>query len=968
MKSHLSLPVVFVFFAAIASVFADNRPFIIASGERVCSIYVDPNAAEVCRIAAADLAEDIERIGGRKPRLVSGSERPSGPCILIGTFNTGGLIDRLADAGLIDAFDVRGKWETFAVQVVNHPLPEVERALVIAGSDRRGTAFGVYDLSQRLGVSPWTWWADVPVVARDLVTVDGGRRREGPPSIKYRGIFLNDEDWGLHPWAKETFAPEDGYIGPKTYERVFELLLRLKANLLWPAMHECTKAFFEFEGNRRLAADYAIMIGSSHCEPMLRNNVWEWERWSPPDGRRGEWDWCTNSDQVVEYWRQRVEECAGVDCIYTIGMRGVHDGRMPCRGASSRQKTEKMQTEVFPAQRHLIAELIHPDPAQVPQIFCPYKEVLDMYNMGLEAPADVTLVWPDDNHGYIRRLSTPAEQARAGSAGVYYHISYYGTPHDYLWLCSTPPGLIWEEMRKAYDYGADRLWVLNVGDLKPAEMDTEFFLQMGWNIERWDASNLDAFMEAWAGRQFPKRFAPEIADILTEYYRLGFARKPEHMGFNTVMPYTDVQEPLFSPVYGGDETQRRIDAYRGIAERAERIYGQLEDAWKDAFFELVLYPVCGAARMNEKYLYAQKSRFYASQGRTVANFLARRAREAHDEILRLTERYNTEIAGGKWKGMMSHNPRRLKVFDPPVVAETKPAATAEMGVCAEGQTADAPTQSLPVFDVYTQREHFIDLFNKGAEPFDWTAEISEPWVELSQTAGSVLDQERLRVGLDWRRAPLGEHRASIRFRGTGRTVIVALKAVNPAEPRPEAMEGFVQSNGVISIEAEHYTRKTDGRDAAWAALPALGRTGGSMMIWPNTAPSRHEPQDVLRNSPCLEYACWFWEAGTYRVRLIFIPTHSIHPQRGLRCGVSFDAQLPLAVEYDTAEWSDPWKVNVLRGAAVAEAELALADAGPHTLKLRMMDPGVVIDKIVIYKDSLPPSYLGPPETAVKKPL
>ena len=307
--------------------------------------------------------------------------------------------------------------------------------------------------------------------------VAAGTRRYGPPSVKYRGIFLNDEDWGLQPWAAKTFAPEEGGIGPKVYAKVFELLLRLKANTLWPAMHACTRPFNSFPEDARLADDYGIVMGSSHAEPMLRDNVGEWT--APP----GDYNYVTNRAGVLRYWEERVAANGRCENIYTLGMRGIHDS--PMVGPDTDAARIRTLEQIFADQRALLAKYVNPDVTQVPQAFTPYKEVLPLYREGLQVPDDVTIVWPDDNFGYIRQFPTPAEQKRAGGFGVYYHISYLGSPLAYLWLCTTPPALIWEEMSKAYDHGADRIWIVNVGDLKPGEIDTEFFLQMAWDIHRW---------------------------------------------------------------------------------------------------------------------------------------------------------------------------------------------------------------------------------------------------------------------------------------------------------------------------------------------------------------------------------------------------------------------------------------------------------------------------------------------------
>jgi hypothetical protein len=411
---------------------------VLADASGAAPIVIADGDAKVVGIAARDLAADIEAVTGRKPRVGSATARTA---VIVGTLGRSALIDRLTASGKLAAGQLAGAWESFVIATVEQPLPGVERALVIAGSDPRGTAFGVYELSQAVGVSPWHWWADVAPAHKAGLYVTAGLRRFGPPSVKYRGIFINDEDWGLQRWAATTFEPEYGSLGPRTYAKVFELLLRLKANTLWPAMHPTTKAFNADPRNAALADDYAIVMGSSHAEPMLRNNVSEWHE--PAE----HFNYATHASTVLDYWRERIEANKRYENMYTIGMRGIHDGRM--QGPKDEAARIALLEKIFADQRALL-------PPGSLQVFTPYKEVLPLYEGGLRVPDDVTLIWPDDNFGYVRRYANAAEQRRAGGTGVYYHLSYLGAPLSYIWLYTTPPALVWEEMAKAWEHGARR--------------------------------------------------------------------------------------------------------------------------------------------------------------------------------------------------------------------------------------------------------------------------------------------------------------------------------------------------------------------------------------------------------------------------------------------------------------------------------------------------------------------------------
>lgn len=615
--------------------------FPLSTEKGTATILVEPAADPAVVRAAGDLASDIERVTGRKPSLVREAVPLSGDAVFVGVLGESPLLDGLVARGKLDADGLKGSWESYVVQVVDAPLPNVRRALVIAGSDRRGAIYGLYEVSETIGVSPWHWWADVTPDRRDALYLEAGARRFGPPSVKYRGIFINDEDWGLQPWAARTHEPENGDLGPKTYARLFELLLRLKANLVWPAMHPSTKPFNDFAENKVLADRYGIVMGSSHAEPMLRNNVGEWK------APAAAYNYLTNRAGVLDYWEKRLQENGRYENIYTLGMRGIHDSNMigPRTDAERIAALEK----IFADQRTLLQKYAR-KPDAAPQMFCVYKEVLDLYRQGLKVPDDVTIVWPDDNFGFIRTFATAGERQRRGGFGIYYHLSYLGAPLAYLWLNTTPPGLIWEEMHKAYEHGADRIWIANVGDLKPAEIATEFFLEMAWDIRRWNAGNLDQYLVAWATREFGAGRAVEIAAVMAEYYRLNFVRKPEHLQW--WLPGQRFQESPFSPVAAA----ARLADFRRIAGQTQEIESALPAAKRDAFFELVKYPVLGATAANERYFHSEAYARLFNYDLGAARQHATLARAADDRLTRLTQEFNETIAGGKWRHLMSLEP------------------------------------------------------------------------------------------------------------------------------------------------------------------------------------------------------------------------------------------------------------------------------------------------------------------------
>jgi len=641
-----------------------DRDFLLAGSGAAAAIYVAPGNPEAVKVAARCFSEDVERVTGVRPQVLETLEGMKARTVVIGgVLGSSPEIDALVARGQIDVSAVAGKWESAVTVVVDRPVPGVDRALVIAGSDRRGVAFALFTLSRAMGVSPWNWWADVPVAHHDAVYVRAGAEVQGEPSVQYRGIFLNDEDFGLRPWASVKMDPEVGNVGPHMYERVFELLLRLHANTLWPAMHGGAVAFNQIAENAVLADTWGIVMGSSHSEALLRNNVKEWD-----EKRDGPWNYQLNKEAIEAYWEKRLVENGKYENFYTVGMRGVHDTGLEATGTV--EVKARLVEQVMQKQRELLAKHVNADVTKVPQIIQLYKESLELYRAGMVVPDDVTLGWTDDNYGYIRQLPTVAEQKRSGGSGVYYHVSYWGFPYDDLWLCTTPPALIREEMTKAYDHGARRYWVLNVGDLKPSEVDIDYLLQLAWDEPGMAKVDQGMFLKRWSAEQFPAAAAGPIADALGKYYALTFVRKPEFMGFN------GYDEPIhrtsFNPMAWGDQNRTRERAWQKLSADVEGIGKTLPSAYGDAFFELVGYPVEAAAAQNVKFLEADRSFLDEARRKGSVEADAAAAQAAYDRIKSLTATYNS-LDGGKWQGMMSDHPHDRTVYMMPATATAEDA-------------------------------------------------------------------------------------------------------------------------------------------------------------------------------------------------------------------------------------------------------------------------------------------------------
>ena len=558
--------------------------------------------------------------------------------IIVGTVGKSPLLKAVS----ADVSALAGKKQAFLLQV----LPDGK--LLVAGSDSHGTAYGIMELSRLIGVSPWEWWADVTPEKKISFVLPVEYQTLQSPSVEYRGIFINDEDWGLMPWSSQTYEPSDikGHIGPKTNARIFELLLRLRANTYWPAMHECTLPFFLTEGNRKVAEEYGLFIGSSHCEPMVCSAAGEWRRRG-----QGDYDYVNNSASVYKFWEDRVKEVAQQGNIYTLGMRGVHDGQM--QGAKTVAEQKAVLERVLKDQRGLLQKYGNKDVTAIPQAFIPYKEVLDIYNAGLQVPDDVTLIWCDDNYGYIRHFPTAEERARKGGNGIYYHVSYWGRPHDYLWLGTFSPYLLHQQMKLAYDRGIQKMWVLNVGDIKPAEYQIELFLDMAWNIDEVNEIGVTAHLKSWLGREFGSNCAEELLPAMEAHYQLSYIRKPEFMG-NTREEERDPKYKVIKDLPWSEQTiSERLRSYTALSDVVERMESNIPADRQDAYFQLVKYPVQAAAQMNRKILTAQLARHSKVDWK--------QSDAAFDSIASLTQQYNS-LQNGKWNRMMDFQPRKLPVF------------------------------------------------------------------------------------------------------------------------------------------------------------------------------------------------------------------------------------------------------------------------------------------------------------------
>ncbi|MDX9728675.1 MAG: glycosyl hydrolase 115 family protein [Bacteroidales bacterium] len=955
--------------SVIISTEKSDRSLVLASGGRCASLCVSPEEWPGVKRALADLQNDLGRVTGTMPGLITATKAPRSEFIIIaGTIGRSAMIDHLVKKNKIDAGAIYGKWESFVIQTVEKPFPGVKSALVIAGSDKRGTIYGIYEISRQAGVSPWHWWADVPVRKSSELFVIPGRYAEEEPSVKYRGIFLNDEYPALTRWVSYKYGdvppsvtppvpPGVANYGSEFYSRIFELLLRLKANYLWPAMWN--NAFNEDDlRNASLADEYGIVMGTSHQEPMIRAQK-EWDR--RYQKTLGSWSWTHHSDTLVKFWRDGIRRNRDYESIVTIGLRGADDTEMgPGGPAANIARLE----EIVRVQREMISEEINPDATKVPQMWCLYKEVQDYYHEGMRVPDDVTLLWAEDNWGNVRRLPTADERKRSGGAGIYYHFDYHGGPRSYQWINTSPIPKIWDQMSLAKQYGADRIWIVNVGHFRGYEVPIEYFLSLAWNTGAFAGTDMSGWTSRWAESVFGPDYAEEIGSIITDYTRYNGRRKPELLS------------PFTYSLLNYNEAERIVEDYNRLAAKAEQIGQQLPAEMKDAYFHLVLFPVKACALVNELYVTAGKNAMYTAQGRAGAAEMADRTEQLFAADTALMGYYNRVYADGRWKHFMDqahlgyiawndppeNSLRHIKLERPATVPGALPAVAVEGSAEAWPGSEAAPL--LPPFDVFNKQTRYFEIFNRGSDPFEYSATADNAWIILSNSRGTVRDQERVNVTIDWSALPHGMHRGFVIINADGRETKIGLTAFRPAAPDPATVGGFVEADGYVSMEAASHTGRHDSSERRWDWIENYGRTHSGMRA---VAAADAPPATPGKDSPVLEFRMFLFSTGEFETALHMSPSLNFLPDRDFKIGLSVDNGEPQLITvvragFNAENFNREWEETVRNSTRYVKGKIKVAEPGYHTLKVWMIDPGMVLEKIVVNTGGQRPSYLGPPES------
>ncbi len=815
------------------------------------SLYIDDNDDWLVQKSATLLQGDIEKVTGKKSGVISELSPIVKNIVIIGTVDKSSIIKKLVAENKLIVSDIQNKWDAFKIQVVPNPFPGVSNALVIAGSNKRGAAYGVFELSRQMGVSPWYWWADVPVKKKTELYIKAGVSLLDSPKVKYRGIFINDEAPAFSGWTKEKF----GGVNHLVYEKIFELILRLKGNYLWPAMWG--NAFNDDDTlNPVLADKYGIVMGTSHHEPMLRAQQ-EWKRYG-----RGQWDYDSNQAVLKNFWRKGIQNMDSHESIVTIGMRG--DGDKPMTEGTAISLLERIVKD----QRSIIEEVTGKTASSIPQDWALYKEVQDYYDKGMRVPDDVTLLLCDDNWGNIRRLPKLTDKPRSGGYGIYYHFDYVGDPRNYKWLNTNQIERTWEQMHLAYEYGVNRIWIVNVGDIKPMEFPISFFLDYAWNPGKWNEDNLSTYYTAWAEEQFGKEHAKQIGEIIQKYTQYNARRKPELLS------------PETYSLINYKEAETVAKDYNALLVKAEKINNELPAEYKDAFFELVLHPVKACANLNELYVTVAWNRFFAPIREAGTNMYADSSKQLFVNDSLISIEYNKGTANGKWNHMMDQTHIGYTYWQQP------------------------PFNKMPEVDYVSE------------EPVHLLPNVSLRSIKDSK----YLIQKTAKGNL------------------------------------------FYEKDGVVSIEAQHFTKAINNNNITWKVIPGLGKTGSAITTFPVTA-ARQTPGPL---SPCLQYKIYVYDSGSFNINAYFSPTLNFHNDEGLQYGIAVDDEAPQIISIDKEDTNKRvWEGWVADNIIIKTTKHTILKPGRHILKYYMVSPAVILQKIAIDFGGIKPSYLGPPETIMK---
>ncbi|BEJ01309.1 hypothetical protein CcaverHIS631_0511660 [Cutaneotrichosporon cavernicola] len=972
----------------------------LASASGALPILYDSGDPEAVHIAVATFAEDVLRVVGVKPELNAGVLPPgTTAAIIVGTVGSTLLKCVRDHAG--DSFEIPHEqlplaapglstddWEAFDARVISRPIDGIDEALVITGSDRRGTIYALYTLSEHMGVSPWYWWADVPPTQHETVAF----RRDavhahGPPTVKYRGYFLNDEQPVLWNWAREHF-----HMGQKPpfqvemYARMFELLLRLKGNYMWPAMWESMFAVDGLDGlpnppkpgpNQELAERYGVVMGTSHHEPMSRNQK-EFTTFGS-----GEWNFTTNVDFLRGFWRYGAERARECETVYTVGMRG--DGDLPLDGA------DVHLLENITAEQQAILRKVHgEDISGIPQMWAMYKEVMGYFANGLEVPDEVTPLLSDDNWGNLMAVLPEDKEYKSGG-GIYYHADYVGDPRDYKWINtvplakSKPPGdvadAVWEQLNVALAFKTDEIWILNVGDLKMLEVPLEYFLDMAYDAGRWPRISLEEYLSLRAERDFGAgKLAGEIADIMARYSVYASRRKAELVDSET-----------FS-LLNYDEGETVLGQWRDLEAHAKAIYDTLPGPYRIPFYELVYVQLQLQANLCRLYISAAKSNLYATQGRSAANYFAHDALLAFERDHQLTAEWD-RLLGGKWKHMLSQPHIGYQYWQMPVRNSLPPLSIVSQSEhswdhgraihtrftvenspgawpgdnkynCPLGYACPDPTL-LPM-DRFG-RPRWVDVGSGGPQNVNFTA-TSAAWIKLSTEGGQIKGDGsadvRVWISVDWSAAPQVDN-ITVEFSSSDAIMVVTVP-LKHVKPPPDGWHGAVEGDGYVAIEAGSPSYLFAQGEFSWADIPYYGRTVSGLAVFPV---SSREFEPGL--GPRARYDFWATSSGEVEIILYLGPALNFILGRRLALAIQVDdgeiRTIYPVPEAEAGSLPHDWEGVVADEVRKVSIRAQVGKPGAHSVTVYGVTAGIVLERLIIDFGGVKArgySYLGPPASTI----
>ena len=957
-----------MFLGSIYVAAVDDVPLV--QGGVAAAIYVDPNGSDYdgLSLVAQSFASDVNLVTGITPSIITNKNLLSGTVLIAGSIGNNDLIDSLIAAGRLDVSAVTGKWETYKIQVVDNPVTGVTKGIVVAGSDKRGAIYGVYHISELIGVSPWVYWGDVvPAHQTDLVFSSSQLNfTSNEPSIKYRGVFLNDEAPSLTSWCANKF----GGLNENFYDKLFVVILRLKGNYLWPAMWSnvfSTDGQSEPLANAEHADAYGIVMGTSHHEPMCRAGA-EWQRVYSQYGTSNAWDWTTNKTAITAFWDDGIKRNGAFENVITVGMRGENDTPLIPNG-TMQQNVDTLK-EVITVQKQILSDN---GLGNVPKVLVIYKEVLDYWYgngtvTGLKdwsGLSDVTVMLAEDNNGNVRTLPEQAERNRAAGWGMYYHFDYHGGPKSYEWVSTVPIEKTWEQMSMAYDYGCRNLWIVNVGDFKPMELGISYFMDLAYDFNTYGTNGINKTVEYtrnWVTRQFGSFASSDtingIADVLSGYLRLNQANKPEGTSAST-----------FS-IANYNEALRELAKANNLIAKAQMYDALMPASYKDAYYQLVYYPAVASANVRKMWLYkALNQKYYGfSQKSVLANYYATLTQQAIQADIDMQSYYNNTMAGGKWRGMMSSPHVGYPSWDStgwayPTVSNMTPISGSRMIVNVEGGTSGytSGTATLPSFTNVGNESYGITISNGGNTSFTYTVAANVAWIKLDNTQGTVQTGRTIGVSVDWSKVSATSS-GVITVTGSGQTVNVNVTAevINTSGFSDKT---FVETHNLISIEAEHTSNRVANSGLDWKTIDNYGRTLSSVKMYPDTLSNT-----TYTTAPYLEYKIYANNTGSYTLTTYSAPTNNLSASSRLQYAISFDGAAPIVADALPAGFkagdnsNQYWTGDITRNAHITTTSSISLTKGTHTMRIYGLDAGLVLQKFVLSYGTLPSSYYGPEES------